>query len=327
VEHHGREYHVGVAEQGSSRYYVVYDDSGFELRETLVMAFLSGSVLLAIVSATWLGFSMSGRVIEPIADLARRVERLEADDTQRPLAADYPADEVGTLARAIDAYRERLNAFVRREREFTADASHELRTPLAVIQAASEGLLAREDVPQNVQQRVERIHRAAAEMARTLTVLLELARESRMPSASAEQTDIAALVEQLVEDQRPGLAGRPLELAVETTARPHVGAPPAVVSTVIGNLLRNALAYTEQGHVRIHLDTTRLRIEDTGPGIAAFDLPKVFERGFRTSAVTAPGNGLGLAIARRICDQFAWELQLGNTHGGGAWAEWRFGAG
>ncbi len=324
IAHKGREYDVGIAERAGERFYLLFDDTQLEQHEQIFTLLLAGIFLVTTFAATWFGFWLSRRVIRPIKDLAQRVQATEPKAESKPLAREFANDEVGNLAAAFDAYQDRLAAFICREREFTADASHELRSPLAVIQATAEGMLTNSALPSALRPKAERIMRAAEGMAGTLEVLLWLAREKVESSSLGNWTDLASELERLVVNRRESLAGRPIELDLDLRANPKLMAPPAAAIMVVDNLLRNALAYTTEGHVRILLEEDRLLVEDSGPGIAAADLQRIFERGKRGANVKRSGRGLGLAIASRLCERFGWSLRLESPTDGGGRAEWRF---
>jgi len=325
IVHKNQEYDVGIAERAGERFYLLFNDTELERHEQLMTFLLAGLFLVTLFTSTWFGFWLSGRVIRPIKDLDQRVQMIEPTaESCEPLAKDFANDEVGDLAAAFDAYQDRLAAFVCREREFTADASHELRGPLAVIQATAESLLFNKALPTPFRPKIERIMRAAEGMGGTLEVLLWLAREKAEISNLGDWTNLATELENLVANKQESLANRPVALNLELRAIPELQVPPAAAIMVIDNLLRNALAYTIEGDINIFLEKDRLVVEDSGPGIAAADLLRIFERGKRGTNVKESGRGLGLAIASRLCERFGWSLRLESPTRGGVRAEWYF---
>jgi signal transduction histidine kinase len=323
LEHEGNVYDVGVAERGGMRFYLLYDDTRLELFEAHLLTLLIAAVFLAVVVAMCYGFWLSRRVIEPITSLARQVAALPPEETGQRLAGAYADDEVGMLAHALDQRMQRLATFIERERNFTADASHELRTPLAVIQAAGEGLLARDELPDYVRPKLLRIERAVHEMAQRLNVLLILARESVATGALKADTELAPVLQQSIEDHRALLTGD-VQIEQNQEASPSVAAPIVVVSMLIGNLLKNAFSYTRSGRVVISLQTDHLIITDTGPGIDADEMPHLFEREYRGRGATGGGSGLGLAIVKRLCDHYGWRLTITPRAKSGTCIQWWF---
>jgi signal transduction histidine kinase len=273
--------------------------------------------LLAAAGAHWL----AGRVISPVSELAREVAAAAADAPPR-LAADKPDDEIGELARAFDRYLARLAAFVERERAFAADASHELRTPLAVIRGAAEVLADDPGLDEAQLRRIARIERAANEMSELTAALLLLAREEE--TAVDEPCDCAEVVAACVERHRTAANRRRNRLELSVDAPVALEVAPAYFAIVVDNLIRNALAHTEDGQVAVRLQADRLVVADTGSGIASGDLVRVFERHYRGPA--SAGAGIGLSLVKRICERHGWRIELQGRPGGGTVATLGFAA-
>ena len=256
-----------------------------------------------------------------VLELARRLRMMVGKESNQQLAPLFPDDEVGQLASALDDYSSRMTQIVRRDREFNADVSHELRTPLAVIRGATELLLANPDITEKMRQRLLRIDRAALQCTDLTTALLMLSRNER----GMGSCDIAKLVRQLAEANRPHLANKPVEIFVEGLEGVIIEAPEAVLSVAIGNLLGNACKYTVEGEVRCRVEADHIAIEDTGPGLSTEDAERLFERGYRGSSVgNTTGGGIGLSIVRRLCELYGWKVSIAPREQGGAVAILRF---
>jgi signal transduction histidine kinase len=235
------------------------------------------------------------------------VEGLSSRENPEKLAPHFPRDEVGELASALDDYAARMTSLVRRDREFNADVSHELRTPLAVIRGAAELLLANPEIPEKMRQRLQRIERAALQCTDLTTALLLLSRNER----GSGSTNLCKLCLALADANRAQLAGRPITITVEGRSDVAINAPEAVLSVALGNLLGNACKYTAEGEVRMVIESDRVLIEDTGPGLSSEDAARLFERGYRgSSAGGTSGGGIGLSIVRRLCDLYGWTVNI-----------------
>jgi signal transduction histidine kinase len=237
--------------------------------------------------------------------------------------AEAPADEIGELAGVFDQYLVRLRAFIERERAFVADVSHELRTPLAVIQGAGEVLQEDARLDEGQHQRVTRIERAAAEMTELIRSLLLLAREEETDRPSEADCDAAGVLHDCVERSRHLLGSRGTTVEVDIRAHPHLAAEPALFAVVVGNLIRNAFAYTETGRVTIRLESGRLVVSDTGIGIKAEEIGRVFQRYYKGAA--SRGSGIGLSLTKRICDRYGWTLAIESREAQGTSARLEFG--
>ncbi len=319
----GEPYQAAVRDVDGQRFIVLYNESRRLRRERGFAAFLAVGALTMSVLAAILGHWLAGRVIAPVTELAQRVGRLRPEDKPPPMAEAFPWDEVRELAKAFDDYVARLQAFIERERNFTGDVSHELRTPLAVIGGACEVLLADPGIDGAARERVQRIARAVAEMVEITGALLILARERG--EAPAGTTDVAEVVDEVVERLRAIYRAKPIEVAIEIRDRPQVAAERVVLVMAVGNLVRNAFAYTEKGSIHIQLSCDWLEIADSGPGIAPTELARVFDRHYRGAG--SSGAGIGLSLVRRICERYGWHLEFVSRPGQGTQIRLQFASG
>ncbi|HXF67622.1 MAG TPA: HAMP domain-containing sensor histidine kinase [Burkholderiales bacterium] len=301
------EYHVLVREEGASRYYVAYEVGLHEQREEKFRLLLLLSVLAAAVAAAALGYWLSGLLVQQVTELAERVADLGAGARRTALARPGQDPEVAMLARALENYQARIEEMVLREQEFTSNASHELRTPLAAIRTSCELLLAESELAGKARERVERIGAAADRMAEQIQALLELAR-GETPGA-IEPVAIAQCVAEAVEPYRGEIAHKGLELRLEVADDAVLELDYHALRLVVSNLVRNAVHHTERGYVKISYAARRLTVADSGRGIEAERLPRVFERFYRGDG-TREGIGLGLAIVKRVCDRHGWKIEV-----------------
>ena len=294
-----------------------YDYSQEQLSQRNLVFALLGTLVAFSFLAFLLGLWASRRVMQPVSDLATRLQRFSQGGQPEPLAPHFADDEVGQLAAALDDYAERLTALVRRDREFNADVSHELRTPLAVIRGATELLQAQPNLDDKAATRLKRIERAVAQCTDLIEALLTLSRSERGHGAA----DLRRIVAQIVEAQRLSLRGKSVELIVEDGPQVVIDAPESVLSVALGNLIGNAVKYTTQGEVTIRIQREAVSIADSGPGIDAEDAGKLFERGVRgRGSQGSKGAGIGLAIVSRLCELYGWEARLAPRGDGGSGA-------
>jgi signal transduction histidine kinase len=139
------------------------------------------------------------------------------------------------------------------------------------------------------------------------SALLVLAREQAGSAPPALPCAVAEVLGEVVERHRHLLQGRPVALKTVITATPSLVVDRPLLAIALGNLVRNACAYTPQGQVTVTLATETVTVEDTGPGIPAEELPQLFElrrRGRRVSG----GAGIGLPLVKRIADRQGWQV-------------------
>lgn len=310
----GVTHRVAVADAQGLRFYMLFNETRQQAREQRFLAYLAGGTLTMILLSAAVGLWLAGRVIAPVSDLARQVGTADPEAAPPRLAdQDAPRDEVGELARIFQGYLHRLHAFIDRERAFSADVSHELRTPLAVIQGAAEVLQDDTNLSEVQHGRVARIERAARDMTDLIRALLLMAREEE-PESDA-QCDAAGVVRDCVERHRHLLARRSTALQVDILAEPQLPVEPTLFSIVVANLVRNAFAYTESGHIDVRLSADRLEVSDTGMGIRAEEIGRVFQRYYKGSA--SHGSGIGLSLVKRICDRCGWTIAIESREGQG----------
>ena len=317
---HAVDYLVYVSERQGERLYLAFDRSSVGRLAIYYGLAPLAIVLLALYLSTWLGFRVSRRALSPVIALARSVRQLDPkspdpaafDPDRLPSGAD---DEISELSAALAWFARRLNEFMERERHFTRDASHELRSPLTVIQMASDLLLHGENLGKPERRAVERIRRSARDMEELTAAFLLLARESET-GLPTETVCINDVITTELERARPLAEGKPVALQVEARYRLSLEAPEKVLSVLIGNLLRNAVAYTDAGRVRVEVDADAIMIEDTGIGLPAErvrDMGRPFVRG----STGQPGHGVGLTIVRRLSDRFGWPVEFTSQLGVG----------
>jgi signal transduction histidine kinase len=116
------------------------------------------------------------------------------------------------------------------------------------------------------------------------------------------------------------LAGKPVQLDVVAHAAPHLHASPRVLAVMLGNLLRNACAFTEQGRIAVTLDEDRIAVSDSGIGMSAETLERAFEPFYRANPDLPEAKGMGLSIVRRLGERFGWPVTLESAPGRGTTA-------
>ena len=215
-----------------------------------------------------------------------------------------------------------------RQLEFTADASHELRTPLSVIEAEIDlALRSRRDAG-SYRQSLERVGEESRRLLRIVEDLLWLARfDSNRPPPAREPIDLDSLAEVCVARFQPLAESRHLDLRRELRGegRPWVNAPAEWVDRLAGVLVDNACRYSPPGGRVLVVVEARgakvsLRVEDSGPGIAVEERPRLFDRFHRATDVPG-GTGLGLAIADSIVRSTDGLWRIGDSTLGGALME------
>lgn len=285
-------------------------------------------VLLLIYLVAWATYRVSRRAVSPVIWLANVVERWDPKhpDADALDPQNLPLDVEGetlVLARSLHGFASRIERFVEREGNFTRDASHELRTPMTVIRMACDLLLADGSLDARASRSVQRIQAASRDMLALVEAFLILAREgdTGLPD---EDFVVNEIVRDEVEKARPLLLDKPVQLQIDEQAAFGLHAPPRVLSVLLGNLLRNACLYTEAGTITVRILPAELIVQDTGIGISADALARVFDPFYRAENGRRDGHGIGLSIVRRLSERFGWPVSLESEPGKGTIARVRF---
>ncbi len=311
---------VYVSDRNGQRLYLVFDGEQVNALATWFGIIPLTLVLLVLYLSVWIAYRVSQRAVSPVTALAHRVNRLDPDAPDpavftEDLVHDVANDEVQILAGALAGFAERLRAFVDRERQFTRDASHELRTPLTVIGIATDVLLARDEIGDGARRDIERIKRSVKDMEELVEAFLLLAREAEQGLA-ADQVSVNEVMRDEVERVKLVMGHKPVDVAVHADCQLTITAPPRVPAVLLGNLLKNAIAYTDSGSVRVTIDAGGVTIEDSGVGMAPEQVNQAFEPFYRGDPNT-PGHGIGLSIVRRMSERFDWPVGIDSEPGVG----------
>jgi signal transduction histidine kinase len=311
-----------LVEQGpQGRLFLVFDQE-----QVQALAFYFGAVplvfvLVVIYVIAWFTYRVSRRAVSPVIWLAGIVQRWDPKkpDVEMLTPETLPVDvegEVLVLANALHTFGCQIGQFIERERNFTRDASHELRTPLTVVRMACDLLIADGDLPPHASRSVNRIKGAARDMEALIESFLILAREG---DTGLPEEDF--LVNEIVRDEvdklRPLLEGRPVEMVIEEPMAFALHGPSRALAVILANLLRNACLYTERGRITVRIEADRVCVEDTGPGMSAEELARIFEPFFRGGDRKRDGHGIGLTIVRRLSERFGWPVSFDSTPGVG----------
>jgi two-component system sensor histidine kinase BaeS len=255
----------------------------------------------------------------PVSDLVEAAGRLEAGEIGTQVDERGPA-EVRALAHAFNSMSARLADTDAQRRRLLSDVSHELRTPLTVIQGNLEAII--DGVYPADEAHLAPVLEEARVLGRLVDDLRTLASaEAGALSLERESVDLHHLAADLVAGFRAQADAAGVTLAVEGAGPVIVDADPERLRQVLVNLVANALRATSHGgRITVAVSTDEqgaptLRVEDTGTGIGAEELERIFERFYRS--IGSRGSGLGLPIAREIV----------RAHGGRIVAESRPGVG
>jgi len=289
---------------------------------------LLGSLPILLVLIGLTGYWISSRSLRPVDEMTQAARSIGANNLSARLPVPPARDEISRLAEAWNEMLGRLEeSFIRMQR-FTADAAHEFRTPLAALRTTADLSLKRERDPEEYRESLTEVGMIAERMNRLAEGLLSIARGDLSPNRQdLERIDFRSLVSSVADEMRPLFDDRDLRLEVDV--------PPKVISIqadqdslrrLLAILLDNALKYSYPGGqvtltVQDGADGITMDVSDTGSGIPAEALTRIFDRFYRVDSSRdrkSGGYGLGLAIAQQIARAHQGQIVASSTVGEGS---------
>jgi two-component system OmpR family sensor kinase len=287
-----------------------------------LLAMLGGTILLLGLAGGWW---VTHRAIRPIADISAAAREIADGKLDRRVKVQGADNELDQLAGVLNTTFDRLQSAFARQAQFTADASHELRTPIAVLISEAQTALARERTSVEYRETVEECLAVAQQMRRLTESLLDLSRfDAGQEDMRREELDLASVAAESITLVRPLSVKHGVQLDLELAPSKCLGDAQRL-GQVVTNLLINAICYNKkEGHVRVRTgmegNLALLEVIDTGIGIAAEDLPHVFDRFYRADKSrnrTEGHTGLGLAIVKAILDAHGGTIAVASEKGKG----------
>lgn len=273
----------------------------------------------ALVIALSGGYWLSGRALNPVRSLAVAAGSMSIHSMHQRVPVSNPHDEVGSLATTFNALLGRLETAVAEIRRFTADASHEIRTPLAAIRLEAELALSRNRSETDYRQALGVIVDEVSRLGQLADQLLDLSRhDAGLRRTNPEPVRLSDVLQQCVQQMAAFARTRNVPVTLHCEDSLMTTGDPLSLQQAFSNLLENAIKYTNPGGTvsiscrQLHQDLW-IDVVDTGIGIEADHIPRLFERFYRVDpsrTLSNGGAGLGLAIARANISACGGEIAI-----------------
>jgi two-component system sensor histidine kinase TctE len=292
-----------------------------EFAHQIILRMVLPQAILILLAGLAVWYAV-GRGLAPLSTLRREIETRSHRDLSA-LSEEKAPQEVRPLIHAMNDLLARVGIAIAAQQRFIADAAHQLRTPIAGLKTQTE-LALRESHPDKVHETLRQLQTATEQSARLINQLLSLARAE--PGAKLEHAagrlDLARLARDTTTEWVPRALARGIDLGYDGAEEAAwIEGDPFLVRDMLGNLLDNAIRYTQRGgqvtvQVTRDADRVALTVDDNGPGIPEQERERVFERFYRVLGTGTEGCGLGLAIVREIAASHHAEVTLGAGAGG-----------
>lgn len=317
--HHLENFNVAFLSEDDSgkQLLILFNRSGVDSLVLLFGILPLSLVLIVLYVSLYLSYRFSIKLLSPAKYLADKIRATDLrtinkkDFINEIDAAKYDS-EITTIAEAIGELAERVHLFVERETYFTRDVSHELRSAITIMKMAGE-LLSTHELTQSQAQLLKKIIHAAMDMEELTEFFLLLAREESQTQFK-QPINVNHIAQQEIDKLALMAVNHNVPINFDNQAPCTVTGSEQVLSVLCGNLLRNALLYTQEGSVTIVVDANKMIVKDTGVGISEDKQLTIFDCFERELPNNKPervkGYGVGLSIVKRLCDRFSWQIML-----------------
>lgn len=289
----------------------------------------TGTLLLLAAFLVTLGVALfiTRAIATPLADLRRSTERIARGDFHTLPTRSH--DDLGLLVRSFNMMSERLRRIEEYKAEVMQQISHELRTPLQSMHAAYYMLAEQIAGPLNERQRslLTSIRDNIDALSTFSNQFLDLAKiEAGMMEFRRQPTDLLSVITPVINNARLVASQKDINIGLAAQAVPRIEADPEKISTVLSNLLNNAVKFTPKGgNITVTLgpctDGARIAVKDSGIGIDPDDVPRLFTKFFQArnvAQINVKGTGVGLALVKAIVDGHGGKVYASSAVGKGS---------
>lgn len=282
--------------------------------------------LLVVLTAV-IGYLFTRRTLRPVRRITETVRQIQGDqDLSRRVELGKGKDEIYQLADTFDQLLTKIESAFQREQQFTSDVSHELRTPVTVILAQCDAILSDASLPAEQRVSIGLIQKKAQNMAQMISQLLLLSRADQgRQQLQPELLNLSELTEMVCEEQAMLSEGKKIAITTQIEPDLFVKVDETFYIRMLVNLISNAISYGKAGgHILVSCYEQSGffvgQVEDDGIGIAAEDLPHIWERFYRVdSSRSASGHsGLGLSMVKWIVEAHGGTISVKSSPGEGS---------
>jgi two-component system OmpR family sensor kinase len=289
-----------------------------------IFAVLVPVVLFIAIAGGWV---MAGVVLRPVGQITELADRITAEHLNERIPSRVIDDELGRLIKTINGMITRLESSFEQIKQFSLSVAHELKTPLTILKGESELALAKSMSADEAQQLANTYLEETIRLSRIVEDLLTLAKaETKELSIQREPVRVDMLMEEVYDDATILAANKELTIVSAANEAGTVLGDPVRLRQLFRALVSNAIRYTDPGGTirlscRCEPEIVRVDIEDTGIGIPAESLDKIFDRLYRVDEARSRakgGSGLGLSIARWIAEAHNGTISVVSAPGQGS---------
>jgi two-component system, OmpR family, sensor kinase len=315
----GETFRVLVRTTATGEQIAVAQETGFRNQSARASALRTVLPFLVLVPILLIAIpDLVRKMFRRVALLAHEIDQ-RAEQELHPVEERHIPAEVRPFVAAINRLLVRVARSMEVQRRFVADAAHELRTPLTALSLQAE-LMSETDMSDAARERLGVLRTGIERGRNLLNQLLTFARTQSVVESPKSPVSVQGIYRRVLEDLLPLAAAKRIDIGVEGQQDALVWVSEKDLTTVVRNLVDNAIRYTpDDGRIdlaaSVRGDTIVLTIKDTGPGILEADYDRVFDPFYRALGSEQLGSGLGLSIVKAILDRIGAEVRLAFSNG------------
>lgn len=296
-------------------------DDFLEYYRNIFLAIIGPVILFGIAGGSFL----ARRALQPVRDLTEAVQRVQSGRIDARVHVREADSELQSLARQFNDMLDRIEVLIEGMRDALDNVAHDLRTPLARMRASIESVIETGDGERALREALLDCAEESERIVNILNILMDISEaETGAMQLNLQGINLLELVEGIKDLYQLSAEEKALALVVSVPEAMVVHADPGRLRQALANLVDNAVKYTpEGGRVVIeatgHAKTTNIAVKDTGPGIPASDIPRIFERLYRgDKSRSQRGLGLGLSLVKAIVQAHQGTISVESKPGEGA---------
>ncbi|MDD5213556.1 MAG: HAMP domain-containing sensor histidine kinase [Candidatus Gracilibacteria bacterium] len=279
----------------------------YNLAKIIIISFFV-TILVSLIFS----YIFSKKALSPINKLINDIDKTDiAEGKESDIGKKYLNDEIGILARTFDTFINKVKSSIKREKELYEDINHDLRTPLMVISSSIE-LLKSGKLSTYQIEKLDMIEDNSTKMKNLVNELLFLNKNIISTSENID-VNMQLFLKNIIQNFSILRDKKGIPLILEVNENFILKTNPLILDKLIGNILKNAISYSERGGIFISVDKNKISIIDSGIGIEKKDLENIWNRFYRIEKSRNNKNGgfgLGLSIVKRILEENNWKIKI-----------------
>jgi signal transduction histidine kinase len=290
----------------------------------LVAAIMVVSLPLFLLLSVVAGRMMSRRSLRGVEEVTATAIDISNGAINRRVSAADRGEEIERLAATFNSMLDKIQVLIKGMREMTDNIAHDLKSPLARIRGIAETSLTDQSGDPEEQQLAASIIEECDRLLHLINTMLDLSETEAGLTPEMQPLNLSALIRDACELYQVVAHDSDIDLQCHCEQDVHIDGNKQFLQRLIGNLLDNAIKYTPAGgrvsiEQELRGNDVLIKVEDTGPGISAEDLPRIFERFYRCDqSRSKPGSGLGLSLARAIARAHFGSISVDSSRTGGS---------